>query len=188
MAAVGPLSRGARTRRGWPVCVIAVLFALIASSAPGSATIIERYRSTQTYDEVRWDCGYAMRVVGVETHKVQVRADKKVEGIAYVSDNYDFKEVWTAADGRSFTMTANALAKDVKAKSLDGSVYDSPQTTRVNRSRSPTRPEPSSTATGGTSPSTTRSTSPTARSTSLGSGCLDLIPVSTSTCARPSHR
>ena len=124
MAAMGPLSRGARTRRRWLVCVIAVLAALIASSAPASATIIERYRSTQTYDEVRWDCGYPMKVVGVETHKVQVRADKKLDGNAYVTDNYDFKEVWTAADGRSFTLTANALAKDVKAKSVDGSVYE----------------------------------------------------------------
>ena len=64
-----------------------------------------------------------MTVKGVEAHKVLVRADRKVDGIVYVTDNYEFKETWTAADGRSFTLSANALAKDVKAKSLGGSLY-----------------------------------------------------------------
>ena len=128
-----------------------------------------------------------MKVVGVESHKVQVRADKKLEGIVFVTDNYDFKEAWTAADGRSFTMTANALAKDVKAKSVDGSVYEFTFHNPVSRSRSPTRPEPSSTATGGTSPSTYTIDLADGTSTSLGSGVwtspgFDMI------CARPSHR
>ena len=42
----------------------------------------------------------------------------------FVTDNYDFTEVWTAADGRSFTLAGNGIAKDVKAKSVGGSVYE----------------------------------------------------------------
>jgi hypothetical protein len=125
MAAGGVLSRTLPRRRlGALGCIIAVLIALIASSAPASATLVERYRFTRSYDDVRWDCGYPMKVVGEETHQVQVRADKKLDGTAYVTDNYEFKEVWTAADGRSFTLTADALAKDLKAKSVGGSVYE----------------------------------------------------------------
>jgi len=65
-----------------------------------------------------------MQVVGVESHKVQVRANKKLDGYDFVTDNYDVTEVWTAEDGRSFTMAANGLAKDVKSKRVQGSVYE----------------------------------------------------------------
>jgi hypothetical protein len=101
-----------------------VLAAVTWGSASASATIVERDRFTRPYDDIRWDCGYAMRVVGAESHKVQVRVDKKVGDIVFVTDNYDFKETWTAADGRWFTLAANGLAKDVKAKSVGGSVYE----------------------------------------------------------------
>jgi len=124
MAANRLLSRARRSRCRGLLCIIAVTLVLIASSTPASATIVERYRSSDSYDDVRWDCGYAMSVVGVATHKVQVRADKKVDGIVYFTDNYDFREVWKARDGRSFTLMANGLAKDVKAKSVGGSVYE----------------------------------------------------------------
>ena len=120
------VSSARRPRRcGGLIWVLAIAVALIAGSTPASATIVERYRSSESYDDVRWDCGYAMRVVGVETHKVQVRADKKVDGIVYITDNYDFREVWTAADGRSYAdRRGPGLAKDVKAKSVGGSVYE----------------------------------------------------------------
>ena len=125
MVASGVLTSGTRMRRLSGLGgVVAVLVALTWGSAPASATIIDRDTYTRPYDEVRWDCGYAMRVVGVESHRVKVRTDKKLDGNVYITDNYDFTEVWTAADGRSFTLAANALAKDVKAKSVGGSVYE----------------------------------------------------------------
>jgi hypothetical protein len=108
-------------RLSWLGC--AVLVSMIWSAAPASATIISRDQTTLPYNEVRWDCGYPMTVVGVASHKVQVRADNQLAGNVFFTDNYDFKEVWTAADGRSFTQSANGLAKDVQAKPVGGSVY-----------------------------------------------------------------
>ena len=65
-----------------------------------------------------------MHVAGVDSHLVQVRADKKLDGNVFVTDNYQFEETWTAADGRWFTLSANGVFKDIKAKSLGGSSYE----------------------------------------------------------------
>jgi hypothetical protein len=65
-----------------------------------------------------------MSVVGVESHNVLIRADKKLADHAFVTDNYKYTEVWTAPDGRSFTLAGHAVAKDVKSKSVEGSVYE----------------------------------------------------------------
>jgi len=102
----------------------AVLAALTLGSAPASATIISRDSSIRNYDDVRWDCGYPMRVVGVESHHVQVRADNQVAGNVFVTDQYSFHEVWTAADGRSFSQAGNGVAQDLTAKPVGGSVYE----------------------------------------------------------------
>src|SRR5437773_4232708 len=125
MAASRGLIRGTGTRRLRGLgCFVAVLVAMTWGSAPASATTIDRYRFTQPYEDVRWDCGYAIRVVSVESHVAEIRLDKKLDGNVFVNDNYDFKEVWTAADGRYFTLAGNGLAKNVKAKSLGGSLYE----------------------------------------------------------------
>src|SRR5215210_763548 len=92
-------------------------------AGPASATIIERERFTENYEFTAWDCGYEMAVVGSASHQIQLRADKKLDGNALFSDNYSVRETWTAADGRSFTLSANGVFKDIKAKSLGGSVY-----------------------------------------------------------------
>ena len=124
MAAITGLIGRTRTRRiSWLAVFVAVLVAMTWVGTPASATNVERDTYTQPYDYVSWDCGYAMRVVGVESHKVEVRTDNKIDGNVFVTDNYEFKEVWTAADGRSFTLSGNALAKDLKAEPVGGSVY-----------------------------------------------------------------
>jgi hypothetical protein len=41
-----------------------------------------------------------------------------------VTDAYQYTETWTVADGRSLTLEATGLSKDVRAKSLGGSVYE----------------------------------------------------------------
>ena len=118
MASSRDLTRGIRARRlRWLSSFVVVLVAITCGSAPAGATVIDRERSTRSYDEVRWDCGYPMQVVGVESHKVQVRANKKLDGYDFVTDNYDVTEVWTAEDGRSFKLAANGIAKDFKIKS-----------------------------------------------------------------------
>ncbi len=100
------------------------LIALTMVAGPASATIIERGRFSQDYEFDAWDCGYEMHVVGTESHLFQVRADKKLDGNALFTDNYQVTETWTAADGRWFTLSANGVFKDIKAKSLGGSVYE----------------------------------------------------------------
>jgi hypothetical protein len=119
-----PIGATLTRRLGRLGCAVAVLVAMIWAAAPASATIITRAQTTQSYNEVRWDCGYPMTVVGVQSHKVQIRADNQLDGNVFYTDNYDFKEVWTAADGRSFTRSGNGLAKDVQAKPVGGSVYE----------------------------------------------------------------
>jgi len=58
----------------------ALMVSLTWGIPPASATLSDHFRYTQPYNDVRWDCGYAMSVVGVETHQVVVRADRKLDG------------------------------------------------------------------------------------------------------------
>jgi hypothetical protein len=104
--------------------VVACLVALTLGSAPANAASVSHESSTtRSYDEVRWDCGYPMRVVGKESHQVTTRADKKLADVVYVTDKYEFQEVWTAPDGRSFSQTGHGVAKDLPAKPVGGTVY-----------------------------------------------------------------
>jgi dienelactone hydrolase len=99
------------------------LIALTMVAGSASATILERDRFTQEYEFDAWDCGYAMHVVGSESHLIQLRADKKLDGNAFFTDNYEVEQTWTAGDGRWFTLSANGIFKDLTARSLGGSVY-----------------------------------------------------------------
>jgi dienelactone hydrolase len=115
---------GARTRRLRTLaCFVAMLVAMAWGSAPASAAIIEHSKFGGPYDFVDWSCGYAISVAGVDSHNVLIRADKKADGIVFVTDNYEYRETWTGPDGRWFTVSGNALAKDVKAESLGGTLY-----------------------------------------------------------------
>jgi dienelactone hydrolase len=115
-----------RTRTRFLRVLAILVSALIATTmvaGTASATVIERERFTNPYEFTAWDCGYPMQVVGVESHLIQVRADKRLDGNAFFTDNYQFRETWTAADGRWFTLSGNGIFKDIKAKSLGGAVY-----------------------------------------------------------------
>lgn len=113
--------RSARLRRLG--VVVAVLAMAVVGSAPASAANIEHVRGSETYDEVRWDCGYPMRVVGEFSHNLVIRTDKKLDGNRFFTDNYAWEETWTTEDGRFFGLAGNGVTKDVKAKQVDGSVY-----------------------------------------------------------------
>ena len=92
MAANTLLIRRVRTRRFRGLAVLGstvIAMTLVVGSA--SATIIERERFTEPYEFVSWDCGYEMQVAGVDTHLFQVRADKKLDGNVFVTDNYQFR-------------------------------------------------------------------------------------------------
>ena len=103
--------------------LVAVVGVMTIGSATTGATSERVERGSRTYDDVRWDCGYPMHVVGEESHSVRMRTDKHLDGNAFFSDNYAFRETWTADDGRSFEVHGNGIVKDVKAKPVGGTVY-----------------------------------------------------------------
>jgi dienelactone hydrolase len=124
MTAITTPIRRIRTRRSRGLAVLgSALIAMTLATGSASATIIERDRFTNHYEFTAWDCGYPMQVVGDESHLIQVRADNRLDGNAFFTDNYQFSETWTAADGRWFTLSGNGVFKDLKAKSLGGSLY-----------------------------------------------------------------
>src|SRR5688572_21148149 len=125
MAANTIPNRRLRTRRFRALAVIgSMLIAMTLVAGSASATIIERERFTNPYEFTAWDCGYPMQVVGEDSHLIIGRADKKLDGNALFTDNFEFRETWTAADGRWFTLSGNGVFKDIKARSLGGSLYE----------------------------------------------------------------
>jgi dienelactone hydrolase len=123
MATRGPI-RSARASRGRAfACLVAALALLLAGAVPASATVLEHTHFTQPYAFVNWSCGYPMDVLGQESHTVVVRADKRTDEIVYVTDVFAYDETWTNAVGNSFRVSANGVAKDVRAKRLGASEY-----------------------------------------------------------------
>ena len=117
------IRRSSRARR-WLGLTAAIVITMTLTAGSASATVGERERVFKNpYEFTAWDCGYPMQVVGVETHFIHVRTDRRVDGNVFFTNNYSWRETWTAADGRSFTISGNGIFKDVQAKSLGGSLY-----------------------------------------------------------------
>ena len=124
MNPIRPFARASRTRRLRAMsAVIAAVLVMTMGSGAASAAGGDWTHSTNSYDFVHWDCGYPVRVVGTESHSVKTRVDKKLPGVSYVTDKFEFSEVWTAPDGRWFTLSGHGVNKDKKGKSVGGSVY-----------------------------------------------------------------
>lgn len=112
-------------RRGrWAAGVAGALLTMTLGVAPASATVTDHFRFSQPYGFTSWDCGYELDVAGSESHVVVIRADQSLDGYLFFTDNYAWRETWTAPDGRWFALAANGVAKDVKAKSLGGTLYE----------------------------------------------------------------
>jgi predicted esterase len=124
MAANTFLTRGRRTRHRGLAVLGSALIALSLAVGSASATVD---RDPPVVDEPyafdAWDCGYLMRVEGVQSHRVHVRTDQRVDDNFFFTDNYAWRETWTAEDGRSFTLSANGIFKDVQAHKIEGSLY-----------------------------------------------------------------
>jgi dienelactone hydrolase len=124
MTAIRRLAGGSRTCRLRAMsAVVAVVLATALGSVSASAADDGWTRSTNSYDFVQWDCGYPVRVVGTESHVVKTKVDKKLPGVSYVTDRFEFSEVWTAPDGRWFTLSGHGVNKDKKGRLVGGSVY-----------------------------------------------------------------
>ena len=100
--------RRTRTRRLRGLAVLgSALIALSMVAGPVSATVDrDPPVVNEPYAFDAWDCGYLMRVEGVQSHRVHVRTDRRVDGNFFFTDNYRWRETWTAEDGRSFTLSA----------------------------------------------------------------------------------
>ena len=110
------IRRSSRARR-WLGLTAAIVITMTLTAGSASATVGERERVFKNpYEFTAWDCGYPMQVVGVETHFIHVRTDRRVDGNVFFTNNYSWRETWTAADGRSFTISGNGIFKDVKAQ------------------------------------------------------------------------
>ena len=119
------LIRRTRTNRHrWLAFLGAGLLATTWAAGSANATIVDRSTFSEPYEFTSWDCGYPMQVQGVVSDKIQVRADKKNADIVYVTTRHDFKETWTAGDGRWFTLSGHNLYKDIKAKKVAGQLYE----------------------------------------------------------------
>src|SRR4029453_13109507 len=124
MSVGNPLVRRSSRGRRWLGFLGATLIAMTLTVGSASATIVERERVfNNPYEFVAWDCGYPMQVLCIETDLIQVRQDRRADDIFLFRNNYSWRETWTAADGRSFTVSGNGIFKDVKAQSLGGSKY-----------------------------------------------------------------
>ena len=105
------------------VVAVAVVIGVGAGSA-AQATIIDRATNTESYDYENWNCGYPVQVQGSSTHHVQVRADRRLDGVVYFTDQYSFSETQTNAAGVTISVSGNALSKDIKARQVAGSLYE----------------------------------------------------------------
>ena len=101
------------------------LMALGAGTA--GATVVERGHYTdEPYSFTHTDCGVKLDVAGTSSGNFRTRAGKgKTDTAFFGLDNYSFTETWTnAANGRYFTITANALFNEIRAKRVEGTVFE----------------------------------------------------------------
>ena len=82
------IRRSSRARR-WLGLTAAIVITMTLTAGSASATVVERERVFKNpYEFTAWDCGYPMQVVGVETHLIHVRADNRLDGNFFFTDNY----------------------------------------------------------------------------------------------------
>ena len=101
----------------------AVVLAMTLASAPVSATTGKVLHLTASFEYDAWDCGYPMHVAVDSRDTVVVQEHSDGGGVAITSDKFQVMEVWTNADGASFTVERNGLQKDYKPAQVDGSIY-----------------------------------------------------------------
>ena len=122
---IRPTSHGNRLLRAGTTIVAALAlvgFSLSpAVAAGGPATPASP--TTEQYEYVNWDCGYPMQVRGESTNNRRVRPNPAGGDDLFI-ENFAFAETWTNSAGDSFGLSARGLAKEWKAKSLGGSLYE----------------------------------------------------------------
>ena len=115
--------RGVQVDSEGAAFLISALLAVTWATASVSATIVDRETVSDTYQFDVYDCGYRLHVTGAFTDEIQVRADQNPD-INHATTRHDFKETWTADDGRWFTVSGHNLFKDIRLKRVEGTLYE----------------------------------------------------------------
>jgi hypothetical protein len=113
----------ARTRK---VAVAAAAVALLGA-VPAGATVVEQGRYTdEPYEFSYDDCGFDVAVEGSSSGQFRIRQGKgKTDSAFFLHDNFSFTETHTnPATGEFFTITANAVYNEVKARRVEGNVFE----------------------------------------------------------------
>ena len=76
-----------------------------------------------TYAFENWACGYPMQVEGQSTSTFRDRPSPAGDQKPFTVENSSYTETWTNAAGDSFTVSGKVLQKDMKIKSLGGTLY-----------------------------------------------------------------
>ena len=163
-----PSERSRRRRIRVLAPFVAAVLALTWASAPVSATIVERNSFTQPYEFVNWDCGYPMQIAGVESHKVQIRANKALAGSVFVHGQLRLQGDVDHA-GRPVVRARRKRLGEGCQGQVDRRIPLRVHVPQIGAGPDVTDSAGrSSRATAGTSRSTTRSTSPTSTFNFLG--------------------
>ncbi len=114
-----------RTRKVAAVAAAAAAVTVFGGP-PATASVVERDRYSEPYSFSDDECGFEMEVEGTATGAVSVREGKgKTDTAFFAHDNFSFVETQTnPATGAFVTITANAVFNEVKARRVEGNVFE----------------------------------------------------------------
>lgn len=105
--------------------LLAAAVAALAVVPAAQGAIFERFRFVdEPYSFEEEICGIEVQIEGTASGHGRVRTGTgKVATAFFALTNFAFSETWTAANGRSVTVTGNAVFNEVKAVPLGGNVF-----------------------------------------------------------------
>jgi hypothetical protein len=105
--------------------LLAAAVAALAVVPAAQGAIFERFRFVdEPYSFQEEICGIEVQIDGTVSGHGRVRTGTgKVATAFFGLTNFAFSETWTAANGRSVTVTGNAVFNEVKAVPLGGNVF-----------------------------------------------------------------
>ena len=115
----------ARVRIHLLVAVTAAVTAMGAGTA--GATVVDRgHYTSEPYSFSYDDCGFDVDVEGTSSGHFRIRAGKgKTDTAFFALDNYSFTETQTNPEtGEFVTITANAVFNEIRAKRVEGSIFE----------------------------------------------------------------
>ena len=112
------------TRRLIGVLVAVAVAAVVAVPAAQGA-IFERFRFVdEPYSFEDEICGIEVQIAGTVSGVTRIRTGTGKQATAFFEHvNFDYSETWTAANGRSVTVTGNANNNEIKAVPLGGNLF-----------------------------------------------------------------